>query len=317
MSKGIHHITAIASDAQENVDFYTKVLGLRLVKKSVNQDDTSTYHLFFGDEFGEPGMDLTFFIFLPAQAGHTGVGLVSKISLAVPQDSLDFWHDRLTQLHVPLQPKQRQFDHDRFTFFDPDRQELELVGIDLTHLTETHPVWQTAEVSAQHAIRQFHSVTLSVHDIRSIEPVLTQVLGYTQIAQDDHRYLFQSQKGTGRAELLEVLELPTTAPGIQAAGTVHHIAFRADDAQHQLQLRQKVIELGLFPTEVINRFYFQSVYFRTRAGILFEIATDGPGFTADEPAETLGTHLALPPFLEAERSLIEANLIPLNYDSKL
>lgn len=317
MTKGIHHITAIASDAQENLDFYTKILGLRLVKKTVNQDDTGTYHLFFGDKLGEPGMDLTFFIFLPATAGKAGNGLVTKISLAVPQNSLQFWHKRLTRYGVHALPIHHQFDHDRFSCFDLDNLQLELVGIDTAQLQETTPPWTTTEISESQAIRHFHSATLSVANLSSIEPVLTHVLGYTQVAQDNQRYLFQASNGKGRAELLEISVAPTLAPGLQSSGTVHHIAFRADDAEHQLQLRQKVMDSGLYPTEVINRFYFKSVYFRTRAGILFEIATDGPGFTADESAEALGTQLALPPFLEAQRTHIEANLIPLTYDPTL
>jgi glyoxalase family protein len=313
MTKGIHHITAIASSAQKNVDFYTKLLGLRLVKKSVNQDDTATYHFFFGDRLGEPGMDLTFFIFLPSMQGVRGNGLVTKISLAVPSSSLSFWQKRLSEHNVDMHTVVSQFGHDRLTFFDADGQQLELVGVGEKELGDASEVWTTKEVGKPVAIRHFHSATLSVESLGSIDSILTRVFGYTKIDQHDHVHLYRAQAGNKRAELLEVSETPSLGSGLGAAGTVHHIAFRADHTQHQLALRQKVVELGLYPTEVINRFYFQSVYFRTPAGILFEIATDGPGFTADEKEEELGKRLALPPFLEPEREEIEKRLLPIDY----
>lgn len=314
MTKGIHHITAIASKAQDTVDFYAKVLGLRLVKKTVNQDDTATYHLFFGDETGEPGMDLTFFIFLPAMQGKRGNGLVTKISLAVPATSLDFWHKRLQKNGTKISEIESKFGHERFTFFDQDDQQLELVGVQQNVLDTTAHIWTTKEITKKEAVRQFHSATLSVQNLASIEPVLTEVLGYTQIDQDTDLHLFRSASNSGRAELLEVSESPELESGLNAAGTVHHIAFRAKDEAQLLEYRQKILAIGLYPTEIVNRFYFKSVYFRTRAGILFEIATDGPGFTADEKSEELGTHLSLPPFLESQRSSIEVNLTPLNYE---
>jgi glyoxalase family protein len=311
MTTGIHHITAIASKAQENVDFYTKTLGLRLVKKTVNQDDTSTYHLFFGDKTGEPGMDLTFFIFTPPMQGISGNGLVTTISLAVPVDSLGFWQKRLDDLNVKHHKLNSRFGHDRIVFFDADNQQLELVGVDEKALEGTGEIWTTAEIGEKEAIRQFHSATLSVENLKNIEPVLTHVLGYKQINQDKQTYLFQVPNSK-RAELLEVNEEPLLKPGFNAAGTVHHIAFRAKDEAHQQELRNKVLEIGLYPTEVINRYYFKSVYFRTRAGILFEIATDGPGFTVNEAEKDLGKKLDLPPFLEKERVFIENNLTPIS-----
>lgn len=310
VTKGIHHITAIASQAQATVDFYTQTLGLRLVKKTVNQDDPQTYHLFFGDKLGEPGMDLTFFIFLPATQGQGGNGLVTKISLAVPQSSLNFWQQRLTKFKVRQRQIARHFGHERLVFFDQDEQQLELVGVDESKLQNNDRVWTTTDVSLNEAIRHFHSATLSVASLASIEPVLTQVFGYQKIDQEKHLHLFKTPQST-RAELLEISETPDLGAGFNAAGTVHHIAFRAQGEQQQLELRQKVLSIGLYPTEVINRFYFKSVYFRTRAGILFEIATDGPGFTADEKAGELGTHLSLPPFLEPERAAIEKLLTPV------
>ncbi len=313
MTKGIHHITAIASNAQGNIDFYTKILGLRLVKKSVNQDDTSTYHFFFGDRLGEPGMDLTFFIFLPSMRGVQGNGFVTKISLAVPSDSISFWQKRLAEHKIDMLPVASQFGHKRIVFFDADGQQLELVGADKKELGDRSHVWETKDVQKSVAISYFHSATLSVESLSSIEPLLTQVFGYTKIDEDHHVHLYRTQGDGKRAVMLEISETPSLEVGMTGAGTVHHIAFRADDQKHQMELRQKVVELGLSPTLAINRFYFQSVYFRTPAGILFEIATDGPGFTADEKEEDLGKRLALPPFLEPSRSEIEKRLMTIEH----
>lgn len=313
MTKGIHHITAIASKAVENLQFYTTVLGLRLVKKTVNQDDVETYHLFFGDRMGEPGMDLTFFIFLPPMQGARGNGLVTNISLAVPKSSLSFWQKRFQQLHVKHELVSERFGQKRILFFDHDNQQLELVGVDDTELMADSEPWTTTQISKKEAVRSFHSATLSVISLESVEPILTEVLGYTKLDAEEHVHLY-GVKHSQRAHLLEVSEQPSAAMGFNAAGTVHHIAFRAKDEAEQLSMRNKVLELGLYPTEVINRFYFKSVYFRSPAGILFEIATDGPGFTADEKESELGKKLALPPFLESRRKEIESNLPELKVE---
>ncbi len=309
MTQGIHHITAIASNAKKTLDFYTKVLGLRLVKKTVNQDDIETYHLFFGDRHGDPGMDLTFFIFLPSYMGLRGKGLVTTISLAVPIDSLEFWKQRFNNLEVKHEDISERFGRQRLIFYDFDDQKLELVGV-LPNEIDSSTVWTTSEITELQAIRNFYSATLSVLSLSSIEPVLSNVYGYKQIASEGNIHLFEVSESK-RAKYIEVSEHPSMADGVNAAGTVHHIAFRAKDTQQQQEFRNAVIALGLFPTEVINRFYFQSVYYRTPAGILFEIATDGPGFTADESEAQLGKRLSLPPFLEPERAFIEAHISPL------
>ena len=307
MTKGIHHITAIASDAKQTVDFYTKTLGLRLVKKTVNQDDLGTYHLFFGDRFGHPGMDLTFFIFQPAMQGKAGNGLVTKVSFAVSESALDFWQERLNKFKVKHEKIWELFGKQRLVFFDPDGLELELVEVDANELVNSEDIWVTKEVNKEHAIHNFYSATLSVVSNRTIAPILNFVLGYQHASTEGNVEQF-SVSSSNRANLIELHEQPSANAGFNAAGTVHHIAFRAKDAKEQLAMRNKVLELGLYPTEVIDRFYFQSVYFRTPAGILFEIATDGPGFTADEKEAELGKKLALPPFLEPQRKTIEANL---------
>ena len=310
MTQGIHHITAIASHAQKTIDFYTKTLGLRLVKKSVNQDDVSTYHLFFGDKTGNPGMDLTFFIFLPPTKGVSGSGLVTTIAFAVHDDALPFWHDRLSQFNKVHEEIVERFGKKRIIFFDEDHQQIELVGVPRSEMEENLDVWTTEAISKTHTIQSFYSATLSVTSIASIEPVLTHVFGYKHASSEDHIHLYDLEHAS-RARYIEVSEEPSADFGQSGAGTVHHIAFRAKDETEQAQMRKKVIELGLFPTEVIDRFYFKSVYFRTPAGILFEIATDGPGFTADEKEEELGKKLALPPFLEGQRKEIEAQLVPI------
>jgi catechol 2,3-dioxygenase-like lactoylglutathione lyase family enzyme len=310
MTQGIHHITAIASDGVECLRFYSTVLGLRLVKKTVNQDDVETYHLFFGDRLGHPGMDLTFFIFQPAMQGVRGNGLVTCISLSVPEGALDFWKERFDDLAVKHQAVTTRFGLKRLVFFDSDEQMLELVEVSADMLGESD-IWTTKDVPEAYAIGQFHSATLGVVSRNMIEPILTSVFGYEHMSSEGAVHLYRIGSSR-RACFLEVCEEPSAAFGFNAAGTVHHIAFRAKDSDEQLAMRAQVVGLGLYPTDVINRFYFRSVYFRTLAGILFEIATDGPGFTADEAESELGKHLALPPFLEPTRVMIESNLVPLS-----
>jgi len=310
-AQGIHHITAIGSDPQRLVDFYTEVLGLRLVKKTVNQDDISAYHLFFGDTTGEPGMDLTFFTFPNAEAGTRGRGQVTSIALAVPQSSLRFWQDRLDQFEVKHEGIQPHWDWQHLVFYDFDNQRLELVGVPDESLTGSRQVWTTAEIGADRAIRHFHSARLTVTSKSAVEPILTEALGYQALKSEGASTLYQ-RRGLQRAAYLEVEEAPAQPLGYNAVGTVHHIAFSVRDEAEQLELRARVQQLGLRPTEVIDRFYFKSVYFRIPAGILFELATLGPGFTADETESELGARLSLPPFLEAYRQQIEVNLKPVS-----
>jgi glyoxalase family protein len=289
---GIHHITAIASDPKKTNEFYSQTLGLRLVKKTVNQDDVTAYHLFFGDTTGEPGMDLTFFFFNPVRKGVLGNGQVARIDLAVPETSLSFWQERLqapsiTNAHIDVT--------------DPDGLRLRLVG--LTHeKLDGGNVWTTAEVPKDVAIRHFDQAVLQVESRRMIEPVL-ETLGY------EVRGTKYEVHGT-RGKILALEEKPQGKQEVSGAGTVHHIAFSVEDEDEQLAMREAIMELGLHPTPVIDRFYFKSIYFMTPAGILFEVATKGPGFTADEDEARLGEKLALPPFLEPQREVIEAGLEP-------
>lgn len=303
---GIHHITAIASDAQKTYDFYAGLLGLRLVKKTVNQDDVTAYHLFFGDKLGNPGMDLTFFVFQNVPQGTHGTGEVAVISLAVPEKSLDFWQKRLSQAKVKFD-RAEDFGTQRISFQDHDGQQLQLVGVPKNELHESGKTWTTPEVSKANAIRYFYGATFTVVTMSSIESLLKDVLGYS-ISQKNGKSTQFVIEANGQKSFLEVTEETRKAPGINAVGTVHHIAFRVRDELHQLTIREQVIQAGLYPTQVIDRFWFKSVYFRTPAGILFELATDGPGFAVDESVEELGETLVLPPFLEKHRSQIEAGL---------
>ncbi len=305
---GIHHITAIASDPQKIVDFYTNVLGLRLVKKTVNQDDTSTYHLFFGDTTGEPGMDLTFFTFSPTTPGKRGVGQVTLISLAVSDASLEWWVDRLESKSIKHESIVTRFDKRRLVFFDNDNQRLELVGCGEELSLMAGEIW-TETVPEPYAIRAFYSARLCVKRLAYVVPILDHVFGYERIEEEGALTLY-ALPGEARASYLEV-ETESQEEGLGAAGTVHHIAFAVDSVEQGAKLRNALIELGLYPTDVIDRYYFKSIYFRIPGGILFELATMGPGFTADEKESELGTHLSLPPFLEEQRKEIESGLMKI------
>lgn len=311
MTQGIHHITAIASDPKKTHHFYTKILGLRLVKKSVNQDQVEAYHLFYGDKLGYPGMDLTFFTFGNTPPGRNGAGAVSTISLGVRERSLGWWQKRLATNSIRYEKPRDSFGLPRLSFWDNDGQELELVGLpDHKYKSASKEIWVSRDIDEKYAICAFHSARLSVLSKDAVEPVLTQVLDYEALDYDGSVTLYKLN-GQSRASYLEVEEHPSELQAASGTGTVHHIAFRVANEARQLEVRRKVIKLGLHPTEVIDRHYFKSVYFRTEAGILFEIATNGPGFTVDEPEEDLGKTLALPPFLESQRKQIEGQLKPL------
>lgn len=304
----IHHITAVSSDPVETFAFYTELLGLRLVKKSVNQDDTSTYHLFFGNKLGTPGMDLTFFPFQPVRPGLRGAGVVSKISLSVPKDSLEFWRDRFTQHNVKHERARHQItEEETLIFFDSDDQQLELVATDTIAQQYEESVWNTPTVPKQHAIRCFHRAALSATAVSQLAPVLT-ALGF--VSEGTEQIIWKLPEATN-ANQVEILADAKQPHAVVGAGTVHHIAFGVPDDEAQLKMRAAIQALGIQTTPVIDRYYFKSVYFSTPAGILFELATDGPGFTADQSDSELGKSLALPPFLEAQRSSIEAGLPPL------
>lgn len=287
---GLHHITAIAGNPQRNFDFYTKTLGLRLVKKTVNFDDPGTYHLYYGDEMGHPGTILTFFPWDGIGPGSEGVGMATEIGYSVPQGSLDFWIDRFTSLHVRPAEIAERFGEQFLAFKDPDGLSSSLI---VPKAEDSRIAWETAEVKADHATKGFHSTTLTLQKIDETAKVLTDIFGYTLLKQEGNRYRFITT-ATEHAAIVDLLETPDGHRGRNAAGTNHHVAFRVKDENIQMEFREKILSKNLQITPKIDRDYFYSLYFREPGGVLFEIATDNPGFTVDESLDELGTHLMLP-----------------------
>lgn len=304
---GLHHITAIAGDPRRNVAFYTGTLGLRLIKRTVNFDDPSTYHLYYGDHVGTPGSVLTFFPWAGIRRGRPGTGQAYATAFAVPAGSLNFWRTRLLAHGVTPSAITRRFGDEVISFQDPDGLVLELIASaeSDTRTAPSHP-----EVSAAQGIRGFHSVTLAVAAAAPTAALLTQVMGYRATANADHRTRF-SVAGGGPGTYVDLLVDPKLPRGTSGAGTVHHIAFRTPDDATQASALASLQELNLGVSPVMDRNYFHSIYYREPAGILFEIATDHPGFTIDEPLATLGTTLKLPAQYESQRAAIEAHLPPL------
>lgn len=301
-TSGLHHVTSISSDPQRNVDFYTEVLGLRLVKRTVNFDDKYTYHLYYGDEVGTPGTVLTFFPFESARQGRVGRGQTSATAFVIPEGSVDHWVDRLESRDVDVDTPRTRFDETVVPFRDHDGQPLELV----TGTSDIEP-WANGPVSEDTAIRGFHSVTLDSLNPEQTSTVL-ETLGYESTAQDGDRTRYRASGNGNRASFIDVLDRPDAPRGQQGVGTVHHVAFRTPDMQTQEQWRELLSEIGLRVTQQKDRQYFKSIYFREPGGILFEIATEGPGFTRDESVADLGTSLKLPQWLESDRAMLEEQL---------
>jgi len=304
---GIHHVTAIAGNPQENLDFYTGLLGMRLVKKSVNQDVIDTYHLFYADNAGSPGTDLTFFPWPDMEPARLGVGFTVEVPFAIPQGSLAYWQARLATARVATGPLETRFGEQVLPFHDPHGLQLALVEI-----AEDRPFvpWAESPVPAEHQLRGMHLVRLWERDLQLTEMLLTRGLGFRFIGEENgwRRY---GVEGGGSGKLAELKALPAERRGAWGTGGVHHVAWRVRDNVEQMELRQVLEQVGLSPTPTIDRFWFQSVYFREPGGALFELATDGPGFARDEDPAHLGEQLILPPWLEAQRSDIEAGLTPL------
>ncbi|PSG98477.1 glyoxalase [Thermoplasmatales archaeon SW_10_69_26] len=307
---GIHHVTAVAGDPQENLDFYAGELGLRLVKRSVNQDDPTTYHLFYADREGRPGTDLTFFPFPDGRRGRTGAGIVGEVAFQVRPDSLDYWSDRLRGPDSEADVKQRgeRFGDPVLTFSGPHG--LDLAIVETEQATEREwTAWERSPVPEQHQLRGFHAVRARETSLEGTQTLVTDVLGMEHVGEDGswHRYA-----GTDPASgYLELRAAPQAQRARGGRGTVHHVAWRAGDESDEKRLREAVADHGLNPTDVIDRFWFRSVYFREPGGVLFELATEEPGFTADEPLESLGERLVLPPWLEDDRDEIENVLADL------
>lgn len=301
---GIHHVTAISGSPNRNLEFYTRTLGMRLVKKTVNFDDPGTYHLYYGDEKGQPGTILTFFPWEHAAQGHGGVGQTQQTVFRVPSQSIGFWTHRLVEKGVKHETPSKRFGQSIIEFSDPDGMHLALAGVDGA---ESEPGYAHADVPAEHAIRGFHGVTLLLENAEPTAGVLTGVLGFAFEGTDDGLRRYKAESVAGG--YVDIREAKGFLRGRMGRGSVHHVAFRAKDDAEQATMAKKLAEdHGLDPTHQLDRQYFRSIYFREPGGILFEIATDQPGFSVDESVESLGTSLKLPAFLESQRSKIEALL---------
>jgi glyoxalase family protein len=306
---GLHHITAIAGPAQQNLDFYAGVLGMRLVKKSVNQDDPGTYHLFYADAEGHPGSDLTFFPWSQLAPRRDGHGLATEVGLAVPPDSLDYWERRLQRYGTTPGEREQRFGHRALPFSDPHGLKVALVE-SASALARDFTPWTGSPVPVEKQIRGLETARLVEHDLTLTASFLTTVLGFEHIATEGawHRYGIE---GGGSGSYVDIHAAADARRGAWGVGSVHHLAWRVEDEAHQLEVRQQVEDAGRRPTPIIDRFWFQSVYFLEPGGVLFELATDGPGFSVDEDPAHLGESLVLPPWLEPQRASIESMLPPL------
>ncbi|HEX8662469.1 MAG TPA: ring-cleaving dioxygenase [Beijerinckiaceae bacterium] len=300
---GIHHVTAIAGDARRTFDFYTGTLGLRLVKKTVNFDDPGTYHLYFGDETGRPGTILTFFPWAHVAPGRVGIGQAQETAFRVPQGAIGYWTHRFVEKGVPHEAPEKRFGETVLPFRDPDGMPLALVG---SGGAEGEPAWSGGGVPAEHAIRGFAGVTLMLDDAAPTGAILTDILGLKETGREGPRVRYRGDAGVG--SIVDIRVATGFLPGRQGGGSVHHVAFRAADDAEQAAMAQRLAGHGIRPTEQMDRNYFRSIYFREPGGVLFEIATDDPGFAADEPVASLGQALKLPRFLESRRREIEAVL---------
>ncbi len=310
---GIHHLTAMAGDPQRNINFYTRVLGQRLVKQTVNFDDPATHHFYYGDAIGSPGSVMTFFPWPKGRRGRIGAGEVGAIAYAVPAGALSAWRKRLTDFDVPFS-EQTRFGDSFLQLSDPDDVSLELVESDTAPAIEH---WTEGPVPAAMALRGFAGVTLQLAPqpaahAQTTQALLTDLFGFTRFGEVEGRERFVSP-APGQGAYVDIISLPTPARGVLGTGSVHHIAFRAPDDQAQLAWRQRLLDAGLHVTEVRDRQYFHSIYFREPGGVLFEIATDSPGFMRDEDRTHLGAALKLPPWLEPQRAEIEAALPPIDH----
>jgi glyoxalase family protein len=302
--KGIHHITAIAGNAKRNVNFYTNTLGLHLVKKTVNFDDPNTYHLYYGDAKGAPGTILTFFPWEGITAGRRGARQATEIGYSIPQGSLDFWLKRMEDHNIIHNKVADKFGEQYLTVLDPDGLKLELT---VAKNADSRQPWETNEIKAENAIKGFHNITITTNKMEPTAKILTEVFGYKLLEQHVNRYRFITDT-VDNANIVDLVEVAGEIAGHVAGGSVHHVAFRVSDEKTLMEYRDKIEALGLHITDKIDRNYFYSLYFREPGGVLFEIATDNPGFDVDEPADQLGQNLMLPAQYESRRAQIEKTL---------
>lgn len=304
---GIHHITVLATDPQKNYDFYTGILGLRLVKKTVNFDAPDVYHFYYGNETGEPGTILTFFPFPDARKGKKGTGESTAVALSIPQNSLDYWMSYFAEKAVDFNGPQKKFGKPYISLLDPDGLLIELVPDETADKLEG---WSNGEIDKKHSIRKFFGATFNLQKIIPTENLLNEIMGieYEKTDGSYKRYIVGSAENKAR---IDIIEYSSGQKSISGAGSVHHIAWRAENETEQMKWKTKITEAGLLPTQIIDRQYFRSIYFREPGGILFEIATDDPGFLIDEDLANLGNELKLPTQYESKRKLIEMSLMPL------
>ena len=300
---GLHHVTTLASDTQRNVEYYTDILGLRLVKKTVNFDAPDVYHLYYGNEMGSPGTILTFFPYGNIPRGRKGVGQLTYTAFSVPVASLSYWLDRLQERAIPYAGPYKRFDETYIRFEDFDGMGIELVFTN----NDFRPGWSNGQIPAEYAVRGFHTVTLNELNPDRTVRLLTETMQHTLVGEELGRFRFQAGVG-GSGNYVDVVHAPNDGRALQGAGSVHHVAFSTDTDETQLIIQHQLAESGYAVTPVQDRNYFNSIYFREPGGILFEVATNPPGFTVDEPVAQLGTALKLPPQYEPRRVSIEAEL---------
>lgn len=305
--QGLHHITAVAGDPQANINFYHQVLGQRFVKKTVNFDDPGTYHFYFADEVGTPGTVLTFFPWQHMRRGERGNGETTAVAYTIAPDSIGYWQERLAAHGVVVGEVQTRFDTAVLPFHDPDGMPLELIA---SGEKGNFRHWANGPVPEEHALRGFHGVTLWLNTVEPTAAVLTEQMGYTFVGQEGSRYRYRGASADGGL-YVDILHRPGQRRGSFGAGSIHHIAFRTVDDSEQLEYLQTLRQAGLQVTPVQDRQYFHSIYFREPGGVLFEVATDAPGFLIDETVEELGSHLKLPPWFEQHRAEIERALPPV------
>lgn len=303
---GIHHVTALAGEPQRNLDFYTGILGLRMVKKTVNFDAPDVYHFYYGDEKGLPGSIMTFFPYEGIQKGRHGKGMLNTTSFSVPLISLLYWEKRLKQFNINYKPAQDRFEDEAVIYFeDPDGLGLELVFND----RDERPGFTYGNIPGEHAIRGFYNIEMWQEGYERTAALLKEGLDHQLIAEKGNRFRFAATNSPGN--YVDILCMPDALRGLGGGGTVHHLAFSTPNNKSQLQVREKLNKLGANPTPVLDRQYFESIYFREPGGVLFEVATADPGFAIDEAPEKLGEELKLPPRYESRRALIEKTIKPV------
>ncbi|GAE37340.1 ring-cleaving dioxygenase [Halalkalibacter akibai] len=310
--KGLHHVTAITSSAEKNYEFFTFVLGMRLVKKTVNQDDIQTYHLFFADDKGSAGTDMTFFDFPGIPKGSHGTNEISKTSFRVPNDeALDYWVKRFDRLNVAHEGIKEQFGKKTLSFVDFDDQKYQLISDELNTGVESGTPWQKGPIPLEYAITGLGPIYIRISNFDHFKEMLEKVLLFREVATEGYYHLFEVGEGGNGAQV--VVEHNVMLPHArQGYGTVHHVAFRVHDRAVLNEWIERLPKFGFQTSGYVDRYFFESLYARVAPQILFEFATDGPGFMGDEPYETLGEKLSLPPFLEPKREEIESMVRPID-----